>query len=511
VARLPAALPGSSVRWGVGIGVRGDEGVVVALLAGEGGGVAGVVRGVGRVDGAQRGRDGLDAGDGAERFEGEEGGTAAGGLGHAGHDDGAAEGVGHDLGPGGGADEAAARGDELLGAGHDGIEDAGEQGEAERDGLHARAQDVGRARGEGEAEDGAAREGRPARAALAREERQDRQAVGVGGQSRDLGIEGGVGVEAQGFEQPGEEAARVVERAAEHHAVGVDAVAPGAPGDAQVGRAPGGAQGAGGADHEGEAILGHAAAADVAARAIAVERVPGDVRERWPAGGVLGAQAGEGRVGSGREAAWVQGHRGEQLGVPGAGVLVEQPGAGGHREAAARLPEQAQVQVLAEGEPAVDAGDQVGLGLGEPAQLGGPVAPVEDAAGAGVDGALVQLGAQGASGGVAAGVSPEQDGGEGAAGGIHAEQAVPEAAGADGADGGQRVGRLGGDGVDEAGGTGEEGLGVELGAAVGGGVERDGALNAGALDGAAARVVDEGAGGRGADVERQHQRRLGSR
>lgn len=62
------------------------------------------------------------------------------------------------------------------------------------------------------------------------------------------------------------------------------------------------------------------------------------------------------------------------------GVLVEQPGGGGHGDGARRPSEKAHINVLARGDPAMDAPEQNGIEFREPAQTGGKVTFMDSAA-----------------------------------------------------------------------------------------------------------------------------------
>src|SRR5438445_799671 len=179
--------------------------------------------------------------------------------------------------------------------------------------------------------------------------------------------------------------------------------------------------------------------------------------------------------------------------------LVQEPRGRRHRHARGRLTEQLELEVLAERSPALDAAD-LGRPLPvEPAELGRPVRGVQVAAGAGVDGSVVERGAQELGLRDAARVRPHVDRRRGTAAAVEAEEPVPEGRDADRPDGGlvarEHAVETRGDGLEQPG-------GVVLDAAVprDGGLVRD--LAEPPRDGPARGVVEARAGGGGPDVER---------
>ena len=186
----------------------------------------------------------------------------------------------------------------------------------------------------------------------------------------------------------------------------------------------------------------------------------------------------------------------EQPGVPGTRVQVEQAGARGGRQRRAELPGQPQEEVVAEGHDAPGR-RQLLRPLGpQPGELGRPVARVQDAAGAGVNGFGVELLPELLGLDDRAAVLPEQHRSQRPVGGVEQEQAVPEAR-----DPG---------GIHAASGLGEDGLGgaqqlfgVELGRPVPAQARLVRAASL-AVELPAALVVGASAHGRAADVEREH-------
>jgi len=293
----------------------------------------------------QRCLDVLGPLDVAERLEREQRSPAARALLDRRQRDRAAEGVGHDLRPRVRVHEAAARAHHSAVPGQRLGQVEVDQPEAQGHRLEAPAQQVQRLGARGEPGDRRAGGVAPARAALAREQRQHRQPVGVGLHRGDraLGL-ARLGQAGQPAE-PGDDAAPVGERAADHHAPRVRPVAPQAL--RQLGRLvrpPQHAQGAARADHQRRAVRPAAAAAEVGASAVPPGREPRRLAQRGPALGPLGLEAAARAVVDPRQVVL------ETLGQlrgPAAFALVEQAGSRRHRDAGRGVPEQAAVHVLA--------------------------------------------------------------------------------------------------------------------------------------------------------------------
>lgn len=124
----------------------------------------------------------------------------------------------------------------------------------------------------------------------------------------------------------------------------------------------------------------------------------------------------------------------EQVGIPCAAVLIEDTCARSHGNAtlpySAELPD----EILADGYVASGLGGDVGLGMLQPDKLGGPIAGVEDATGALVDGALIKLLAEDRNSSGASCIGPSEDWGERCAGVVESDEVVPEGVDGDGAD-----------------------------------------------------------------------------
>src|SRR5205823_348701 len=110
-----------------------------------------------------------------------------------------------------------------------------------------------------------------------------------------------------------------------------------------------------------------------------------------------------------RQARLVEGQYLEELGIPAFRVEVEEPGAGGDREAAGRRSAQELlVEVVAEGDEPRRAAEDVRVRLGEPRELRRPEARVDVCAGASLDGARVDAPAKPLGGAGAARVTPAE-------------------------------------------------------------------------------------------------------
>ena len=243
----------------------------------------------------------------------------------------------------------------------------------------------------------------------------------------------GIGGQGQVPPAPGQHVAALRRRAADQRAPAVHPVAPEPPGRGRVRARRLGqddAQRGGRSDVERDAARVPAVGAHVRARAVAARGMPGHARERGPARGVRRDQAGRGGVVDGRELRGGDSRRGQHLGVPAARDLIEQAGAGGHREARGEAAGEPRVQVLAEAAPDRGAREDLGAALAQPAELGGEERGVQRRAGARVNAALVVIAAERGGRGRAAGVGPGDDRRERAAGVVEREQAVPEDGGA---------------------------------------------------------------------------------
>jgi hypothetical protein len=171
-----------------------------------------------------------------------------------------------------------------------------EEGKAVGYGFLASAEKMGGTGVEGEAEDGGAGIGSPAGAALARYEREDGEAMGVGGQGGGFVSKGGaIGGGEEGTE-PIEEVAAFGEGAAEEGGVAVKAVAPEAGRDGRDVSGQEDAHRAAGAYLHGDLFRAGAAATQIAGDAVAYAGEEGDVTEVGPPGGEGCAEAAEGVV-----------------------------------------------------------------------------------------------------------------------------------------------------------------------------------------------------------------------
>ncbi len=233
--------------------------------------------------------------------------------------------------------------------------------------------------------------------------------------------------------------------------------------------------------------------------------MPGHAGERGPARGVRRDQAGRGGVVDGRELRGGDPGRGQHVGVPAARDLIEQAGARGHREARGQMPGEPRVQVLAEAAPDGGAREDLGAALAQPAELGGEERGVQRRAGARVNAALVVRAAERGGRGRAAGVRPGDDRRERAARAVEREQAVPEHGGAHRRDLGRARAAAREAGVERARHRGEQGIGVQLDAAVRRGARLVGDLAFRAGLRPAGLVEDAGARRAGADVQRQDE------
>ena len=155
-----------------------------------------------------------------------------------------------------------------------------------------------------------------------------------------------------------------------------------------------------------------------------------------------------------------------------------------------------------------DAGERLRVGLLEPEELGGPVVGVEHAAGAGTPFLLVEAGAELVDLFDRAVVAPVEDRCDAVRRvrrvrrGCARSRRCRLPATCD-------VAHLVADLIDDRFGQATELDGVEGGAAVESGFDFIRNLSVAMLDRAASGVVEDGAGGRGADVDREHERRCG--
>ncbi len=236
------------------------------------------------------------------------------------------------------------------------------------------------------------------------------------------------------------------------------------------------------------------------------QRAPASAGQRRPAPRHLGVDVGERvvRVAHlaepvGRDPGGVQHDR-----VPRAGPPVEEPAPRRGGGAGRGRPEQPQPGVLTQGHPAPDPGEQVGVGLAQPAQPGGQVAAVQAHPGALLHLVLVELGAQRDHLRAAPRVGVGVAGGGGAPVGAHADQRRRERVEGDPGDPAARrfAGQLGDDLrelVDDL-------VRVDLAGALAARAELVGDLAPPAVDRPARGVVDVAAAGRRADVQRQDER-----
>jgi hypothetical protein len=152
---------------------------------------------------------------------------------------------------------------------------------------------------------------------------------------------------------------------------------------------------AGGRGHRGGRLV-DGAGAQVAGEAVGDGCEPAGVGEHRPPGAHPGVDVGERlvRVAHLRELVGRDPGGAEHAGVPAPGPAVEQAGPRGRGRARRRRPQQAEVHVLAQGRPPPRRGEQVGVGLAQPAQPGREVAAVQPAPGALLHLRLVELAAQ---------------------------------------------------------------------------------------------------------------------
>ena len=309
--------------------------------------------------------------------------------------------------------------DERAAGGHDFL-DLGEQlghgGEAKRDSLERGLPQVARSRLEVEPADGAVDVRPPAWAPLAAEEREEGQPVVVGVAARKRRL---VLVRAEQLLEPVVDVAAVRECAALQHAPLVDAVEE----EAGARLRPLGlvedAVGARGADHQRRALPRHAPGAEVRADAVEERGIP--------AAGRL--------VPERRQALRLHADRLEELRVPVAAREVEEPGAGGEGHRRLRpLAGQPLVEVVGERDEPRRRAEELRLLLGEPRELGRPVARVQVRARARVDGLRVEQALQPLGRVVAPRVAPREERAGRATAPVEDEQRVTERRGADGVD-----------------------------------------------------------------------------
>ena len=131
-------------------------------------------------------------------------------------------------------------------------------------------------------------------APLPGQEREHRQAVGVGLHRLEHLLHAIGRGQLEGLGQPRVEAPAIRQGAAQKEAAAVDAVAPEAVRDRDPVGGKADPHGAGGPDHERRPLGRRAAGADVGARAVAQRRQPRDARQGGPARGELGPEPPEG-------------------------------------------------------------------------------------------------------------------------------------------------------------------------------------------------------------------------
>jgi hypothetical protein len=216
-------------------------------------------------------------------------------------------------------------------------------------------------------------------------------------------------------------------------------------------------------------------------------------------------EAGGGRVVDGRELRLGDPGQLQHAGIPPAADLVEQAGAGGHGEARDEPAGEPGVQILAEAAPRRGAREDLRSRRTQPAELGWEERGVQRRAAPGMDPALVVRSAERGGRHHGPGVRPGDDRREGPARRVEREEAVPEDRDTHRGDPGRARPQASQAGVDRPVHRGEQALGVQLDAAVGGRAGLVAHLTVRARLRAAARVEGARAGGAGADVEREDE------
>ena len=342
--------------------------------------------------------------------------------------------------------------------------------EAVRHGLERRAHDVDGPRRQRETHDGGPRAGDPAEAPLPGQEREHRQAVGIGLHRLEHLLHALERGQVEGLGEPRVEAPAIRQGAAQEEATAVHAVAPEAVRDRdRVGRKADPHR-AGRPDHERRPLRRRAAGADVGARAVAQRRQPRDARQRGPARRELGPEPAEGlaEVDDGPEVLDAEPEDLEDARVPALRPLVEEAGPRRHRDARAELAEETKPHVLPERDPAPHPAKRGRVALAEPPEPRREIGRVKPASDPRVVRLLVDPRAERLHRADAPRVRPGIDGGRWAIVRSETEHRVPEGAQGDRRHAAGTRAEDGHEGVERLGGQREQPVGVDLDAAVGG-------------------------------------------
>ena len=450
-----------------------------------------------------------------ESAQGQDGGAARGQLLAAREVDAPSDYVGHELDPVRGRAHGPTAGHDLVGRRGVRREEAAHDRDPEGYRLQPGLQDLERAGGGMDAGRDRLCVVGPAGTALAGHEGQDGQAMSVGRQRAQGGVQLLVGGKAQGGGRPGEDVSALAERPAQQRLLGPDLVGPESRGHGwrRVGQDD--AHGPGGADGERDPVGRDASAPHVRGRAIADGEEEGHVAQGGPALGVLRGQAAQGMVvvGQRREGVGADVEMAQQRLVPLERAAIEQPAPGrdrvgdGHR----RGPEPPPVEERAHGQPALHAAREAGMRGLQPAQAGRHVRRVERTPRALIHLREVQLVAQllGLAAGARVRIGIERR--DGHAPRVRAAGREHERVESDGGDVLRPRARLGQDRVHDLLGLHDQGERVFIRGAVGRGVEGEVPRLLRAFDEAGAAIVEVRPHRRAAHVDHQDERALPGR